>query len=127
MDKLRVDKWLWAVRIFKSRNQAADACKSGHVRLDEKTLKPAALIQLDDIIQIKKNGFNLQFKVIQLIHKRVGAAIADKCKEDLTPAEELNKYKEWFIGKSRPEWRQKGEGRPTKKERRTLEEFKNKS
>jgi ribosome-associated heat shock protein Hsp15 len=126
MDKVRVDKWIWAVRIFKSRSQATDACKSGHVSIDEKKVKPSTLIQLDDIIHIKKDGFNLQFKVIQLIEKRVGAAIADTCKEDLTPEDELHKYKDWFIGKAKAEWRQKGDGRPTKKDRRTLEEFKKK-
>lgn len=126
MDKVRVDKWLWAVRIFKSRSQATDACKSGQVIVDEKTVKPSTLIQLEDIIHVKKDGFRLQFKVLQLIEKRVGAPIAETCKEDLTPEEELNKYKDWFIGKARPEWRQKGDGRPTKKDRRTLEEFKKK-
>jgi len=126
MDKIRVDKWLWAVRIFKSRSLATEACKSGHIILDEKTLKPSALVQEGDVLHIKKDGFNLQYRIISLIEKRVGAPIAETCKEDLTPEDELNKYKDWFIGKARPEWRQKGDGRPTKKDRRTLEDFKNK-
>ena len=126
MDKIRVDKWLWAVRIYKSRSLATEACKSGHIILDEKTLKPSTLVQEGDVLHIKKDGFNLQYRIISLIEKRVGAPIADTCKEDLTPEDELNKYKDWFIGKARPEWRQKGDGRPTKKDRRTLEDFKNK-
>ena len=124
MDKLRVDKWLWSVRIFKSRSIATEACKSGKVVLGEKHLKPSHLIQAGDFLIVKKDGFNLEFKVIKLIEKRVSAVIADTCKENLTPESELLKYKDWFIGKSRPEWRDKGDGRPTKKERRTLEEFK---
>ena len=124
MDKLRVDKWLWSVRIFKSRSISTEACKSGKVMLDEKNLKPSHLIQVGNILTVKKDGFSLQFKVIKLIEKRVSAVIADTCKENITPESELLKYKDWFIGKARPEWRDKGEGRPTKKERRTLEHFK---
>ena len=124
MDKIRVDKWLWAVRIFKTRSIATDACKSGKVSLDDKNLKPAYLIQEGDILQVKKGGFNLSFKVLKLISKRVSATLADECKQDLTPEAELNKYRDWYIGKALAEMRGKGEGRPTKKERRKLDEYK---
>lgn len=124
LEKVRVDKWLWSVRIFKSRTIAANACKTGKVKVNDKTVKPSTTIEREDLIEVKKNGFNFQFKVIDLIQKRVGAPIAQTCYEDLTPAEELNKYHDWYIGKSQPEKREKGAGRPTKKERRNIEQFK---
>jgi ribosome-associated heat shock protein Hsp15 len=124
MDTMRVDKWLWAVRIYKSRTLAADACKSGKVRLVKGIAKPASSVSPNDVIEVMKNGFNLKFKVIQLLKSRVGAPIAITCYEDQTPQEELNKYKDWFVGKSGVEYRERGLGRPTKKERREIDEFK---
>lgn len=124
LEKVRVDKWLWSVRIFKSRTQATDACKSGKVKIDSHALKASSLIQRGDHLHVRKNGFQLQFKVIDLIQKRVSAPLAQACYEDLTPAEELNKYNDWFVGKAAAERRQKGAGRPTKRERRTIEKFK---
>ena len=119
-----MDKWLWSVRIFKSRSIASEACRSGQVYLDEDRIKQSHLLKEGDIIQVKKDGFNLTYRVIKLIEKRVGAPIAVTCYEDLTPDEELNKYKDWFIGKARPEFRERGTGRPTKKERREIDDFK---
>ncbi|MFK7932305.1 MAG: RNA-binding S4 domain-containing protein [Saprospiraceae bacterium] len=124
MEKVRIDKWLWAVRIFKSRTMATDACKSSKIKINEVNVKPSYLVQRDEIVQVKKNGFDLTFKVIDLLEKRVGAPIAVKCYEDLTPAEELNKYQNWFVGKSSPERREKGAGRPTKRDRRKIDRFK---
>ncbi len=124
MDKVRVDKWLWSVRIFKSRTLATDACKSGKVKLGGNSLKPSYLIQRGDQLEVKKNGFDLQFKVIDLIQKRVSAPLAQVCYEDLTPAEEMNKYQNWFVGKGASEKREKGAGRPTKRERRLIDDFK---
>ncbi len=127
LEKVRVDKWLWSVRIFKSRTMATDACKSGKVKIEGTLVKPAQDIQPGDILEVRKDGFNLQYKVVSLIQKRVGAPIAQQCYEDLTPEEELNKYKDWFVGKATPERREKGAGRPTKKERREIERFKKRS
>jgi len=124
LEKVRVDKWLWSVRIFKSRTMAADACKTGKVKVNNKVVKPSATIERDDQLEVKKNGFNFQFKVIDLIQQRVGAPLAQACYEDLTPAEELNKYNDWYIGKGMTERRERGAGRPTKKERRNIEQFK---
>lgn len=124
MEKLRVDKWLWAVRIFKTRTLATNNCKKGNIKINGEKAKASANIQVEDLVSVHKNGFNLTFKVVKLIAKRVGAPLAIQCYEDLTPQEELNKFKDWFIGKARPELREKGAGRPTKKERRTLEDFK---
>lgn len=123
-DKVRIDKWLWAVRIYKTRTLATDACKEGKIKAGAATAKPSHLVSVGDRLSVKKNGFNLEFKVLNLIEKRVGAPIAVTCYEDLTPEEEINKYKDWFIGKSTGEFREKGAGRPTKRERRDIDRFK---
>lgn len=124
LKKVRIDKWLWSVRIFKSRTIATDACKSGKVKIGDVTVKPSYLVSRGEEINVRKNGFNLQYRVVDLIEKRVGAPIAQKCYEDLTPAEELQKFNDWFIGKAAPERREKGTGRPTKRERREIDRFK---
>ena len=124
MEKVRIDKWLWSVRIFKSRSIATEACKTNKVRIGERILKPSHLISVGDLIEVKKDGFNLTFKSLKLIEKRVSAPLAVECYENLTPDSELNKYKDWFIGKASAEKREKGSGRPTKRDRRTIEEFK---
>ena len=124
MQKVRIDKWLWSVRIFKSRTLASDACRSGKVRIGEKTLKPSEGVSVGQIVKVKKGGFDLQFLIKELIEKRVGAPIAVTCYDNLTPEEEMNKYKDWFIGKSGAELREKGAGRPTKRERREIDGFK---
>jgi ribosome-associated heat shock protein Hsp15 len=124
LKKVRVDKWLWSVRIFKSRTLATDACKSGKVRLDGVPLKASYQVQRGEILEVRKNGFNLIYKVVDLIQNRVGAPIAQTCYEDMTPAEELNKYNDWYVGKGGVEKREKGAGRPTKRERRTIDRFK---
>ena len=122
--KIRIDKWLWSVRIFKTRTQATEACKKSNVKLREKAVKPSYPVSVGEIVSVHKNGFNLQFKVLTLISKRVGAPIAITCYENLTPESEMNKYSDWFIGKARPEMREKGAGRPTKRERREIDSFK---
>ncbi len=124
--KGRIDKWLWSVRIFKSRTQANTACKSGKVKLEGEKVKPSQSIEVGEVLEVKKNGFDYIFKVEKIIQKRVGAPIAQECYENLTSEDELNKYKDWYIGKGQTERREKGAGRPTKKERRELEAFKRK-
>jgi len=124
LKKVRVDKWLWSVRIFKSRSKATDACKSGKVKIDDANLKPSYLLERDTILKVRKEGFDLVYKVVDLLDKRVSATLAEPCYENLTPEEELNKYKSWYIGKGAPEKREKGAGRPTKRERRELDDFK---
>ena len=124
LKKVRIDKWLWSVRIFKSRSMATDACKSSKIKVGEQNVKPSYLLQRGETVYVKKNGFNLTFKVVDLLEKRVSAVLAQPCYEDLTPPEELNKYTDWFVGKGRPELREKGAGRPTKKDRREIDRFK---
>lgn len=123
--KVRIDKWLWSVRIFRSRTLATEACKAGKVKIGETVAKPASLLAAGDRVTVKKDGFNFLFRAVQLIEKRVGAPIAVTCYEDLTPPEERNKYQSWFLNAAATtEKREKGAGRPTKKERRDIEEFK---
>lgn len=125
MDKVRIDKWLWSVRIFRSRTIATDACKAGKVQVNKTVVKPSAMVSVGDLVVVKKEGFNFQFRVLQLIEKRVGAPIAVTCYVDITPEEEKNKYKSWFLnGMVGTEGREKGAGRPTKKERREMDDFK---
>ena len=124
MEKVRIDKWLWSVRIFKSRTQASDAIKSGKVRIGETNAKPADSVAVVQVVFVKKDGFSLELLVKKLIDKRVAAPIAVECYDNLTPAEEMNKYKEWYIGKQGTEVRERGAGRPTKRERRDIEGFK---
>ena len=125
MDKVRIDKWLWSVRIFKSRTIATDACKAGRVKIGGVAIKPSYLLSRGEVVTVKKEGFNLDFLAVDLIEKRVGAPIAVACYRDVTPEEEKNKYNAWFLnGMATAEKREKGAGRPTKKERRELDEFK---
>lgn len=122
--KIRIDKWLWTVRIFKSRTLATTACKTGRVKIDERNLKPSYQITIGESIIVRKNGFNLQFIVKDILKSRVSATLAAPCYDNITPEEELNKYKDWFVGKAAAEQRIRGAGRPTKKERREIEDFK---
>ena len=123
-EKVRIDKYLWAIRIYKSRSISSDAIRDGKVKLNGDTAKASALVTIGDIIDVHKDGFRMKYKVVQLIEKRVSPVLAKPCYEDLTSPEELNKYKTWFTGKASPERREKGMGRPTKKERREIEGFK---
>lgn len=124
MKKVRVDKWLWTVRLFKSRTLATDQCKKGRITLDGKAVKPSQLVEPGQTLGVHKNGFNLVILIKELLKNRVSAKLAEPCYEDLTSEDEKNKFNDWYVGKGRTEFREKGAGRPTKKERRVLEEFK---
>jgi len=124
MEKVRIDKYLWAIRIYKSRSLTTEACREGKIKLHGAPAKSSALISVGDIIDVHKDNFRFKYKAVQLIEKRVSAVLAKPCYEDLTPEEELNKFKTWFVGKGGPERRERGAGRPTKKERREIEGYK---
>ena len=124
MQKIRIDKWLWSVRIFKTRTLAANECKGGNVILSGKKAKPSSQVEIGDELIVSKNGFNLHFKIKKLIERRVGAPLAIECYDNLTSEDELNKFKDWYIGKGRSEFREPGSGRPTKKERREIDHYK---
>lgn len=121
---MRVDKWLWNVRIFKSRSKATDACKKGRIKIGENSVKPSTMIKVGDKLDVRKDGFFLEFQINELIPRRVSATLAQPCYDNVTPEEELNKFKDWFIGKAPAERREKGAGRPTKRERREIDDFK---
>ena len=124
LEKVRIDKWLWAVRIFKSRTQATDACQAGRVSVNGHNAKPSTMVQRGSKIQVKKEGFNLLYKVIDLLAKRVTALLAAPCYENLTSEDEMNKFKDWYILNKTSEFRERGSGRPTKRERRDIDVFK---
>ena len=118
--QIRVDKWLWAVRIFKTRNQATEACKKGRILIREQPVKPSRVLRINDIIQVKRPPVIYSYKVTGLLAKRLSARLVQDYIEDITPKQELEKLKvreTFFIS------RDKGSGRPTKKERRTMDKL----
>jgi len=121
MDEIRIDKWLWAVRIFKTRTAASEACKKGRVMIGKVAAKPSRNIRAGEIIEVRKPPVTFSFKVLELTDKRMGAAKVPEFMENVTPPDqyellELNRIS-GFVD------RQRGAGRPTKKERRDLEQF----
>ncbi len=118
---MRIDKWLWTVRIFKTRSQATESCKKGKVFINEAQTKPSREVNVNDIINVKKPPAIFTYKVTGILQKRGSAKIASEHYEDLTPDAEINKIKI----KNKNMFAYKGEGRPTKKQRRKLDEFKN--
>ena len=117
----RIDKWLWAVRIYKTRSIAADACKKGHIMVRDKAVKPSFMVRVGDIVQVKKSPITYSFKVLQCAENRVGAKLVPELMENVTPAEQYEALEmsriSGFIDRAR------GTGRPTKKERRSMDDF----
>lgn len=124
MEKTRIDKWLWSVRIFKSRSRATQACKSGKVKVNGGKCKPARPVIVGELVSVDKNGLKLQFKILDLLKTRVAYAIAKDCYEDLTPNEEREKFRAFHHRRLSGEDRDRGLGRPTKRDRRAIENFK---
>jgi len=120
-EPVRIDKWLWAVRIYKTRSIASDACRNGKVEIQDQKVKPSKSVSVGDIISVKKPPYRFTYKVCGLIGKRVSAKLAAAYYEDMTPAEELLKVK--TIHESAFFKRESGTGRPTKKDRRTIDRF----
>ena len=120
-DKVRVDKWLWAVRIFKTRTLAADACEKGKISIGDQTIKASRNIKPGEIISVRKGAFTMTFKVLQLTENRMSASLVPPFCEDITPAEEVEKIKMHSLAIRA--YRMNSEGRPTKKERRALDDF----
>lgn len=118
----RIDKWLWAVRIFKTRNQATIACRTGKVRINEHTVKPSHTVRLNDIINILVPPFTKTVKVLGLLEKRVSSRLVEDYLIDLTPKEEYQKVR--LRKETNFEYREKGLGRPTKRHRREIEALK---
>ncbi|MCP4121122.1 MAG: RNA-binding S4 domain-containing protein [Bacteroidetes bacterium] len=122
-NKVRVDKWLWSIRLFKTRTVASEACKSGRIKIDGKSVKPSYMLEVGTTVQLKKRDKLWVVKVLCLIEKRVGAPQARECYEDLSPPQDpLDHHRSFFHTPA--EKRDKGTGRPTKRDRRDLEKFK---
>lgn len=116
---LRIDKFLWAVRIFKTRSLATKACQSGKVKLNDVVVKPSRSVAINDIITLRRGPVLWSFRIKDLLKSRVGAKLVPDYLENLTPEEELIKLHR--AQSNRALYREKGSGRPTKKERRDLE------
>ena len=121
MEKVRIDKWLWAVRSFKTRSLASEACRNGKIEIEDQKVKPARLVSVDEIIVVKKSPYKFKYQVKGLIGKRVSAKIASAYVTDLTPPEEILRVKS--IQESAFFTRERGSGRPTKKDRRIIDRF----
>lgn len=122
MDSVRIDKWLWAVRIFKTRSQAAAACKGGKIKIDGQNVKASREVKEGEEIKVSLTSYTKTLKVKALLQNRVGAKLVDDYMIDLTPKEEYDKQQ--LKEKLNMEYRKRGEGRPTKKERRIIERLK---
>ena len=90
-DDVRVDKWLWSVRVFKTRSQATDACKKGRVFINNDEAKASRSIKVDDIVEVKKPPVLFRYKVLDVLQKRVGAKLVDNYMKDITPEQEVVK------------------------------------
>lgn len=118
-EETRIDKYLWAIRVFKTRSDATDACKGGKVRINGADIKPSKNVRAGDVISVRKGAVTYTYRVIAVIDKRQGAKLVPQYAENITPEEELAKLKapvETFFLK-----RDRGSGRPTKKERRQMD------
>ena len=117
----RVDKWLWAVRVFKTRSLAADACKKGRVLMLGVAVKPSRELKVGDVLQVRRNPIIYTFKVVALTQNRVGAKLVPQFMENVTAPDQLELLEVLKLDQSNR--RAKGLGRPTKKERRDLDDF----
>lgn len=118
---MRIDKYLWATRYYKTRSLATSACKGGTVKLNKTSAKPAKDVFVGDEISLRKNQLTHTFRVIDIPKSRVGAKLVDQYRIDTTPKEAIEQAKE--IQKSQKYYRDKGVGRPTKKDRREIETY----
>ena len=121
MNEARIDKWLWAARIFKTRTIAADAIKNGRVTIQGVNVKPSRMVKEGEVVSVRKPPITYSFKILKTIEQRVGAKLLPEIYENVTPSDqyellEMNRIS-GFVA------RQRGTGRPTKKERRALDEF----
>lgn len=121
-DEARIDKWLWTVRIFKTRTQAAEACKKGRVKINDTEVKPSKELKVGDSVSVRKPPINYSYIVKGIPKNRVGAKLLSEYFENTTPDDELQKLEPGFLAFQG--YRQRGLGRPTKKERRLLDSIK---
>jgi len=117
----RIDKFIWAVRLFKTRSMASNQCKTNKVLVNNEPIKPAKEVKIGDRVSIKRQGAIFSYEVVDLLEKRVGAKLVENYIRDITPIEEIEKYKVYQAAQS--SYRNNGMGKPTTKERRALVEF----
>ncbi len=118
---LRCDKYVWAVRLTKTRSIATDLISKGKIKINGLATKPSKEIKIGDVISISKNAAVFSFQVKQLLDKRVGAKLVSEYLLDCTPSEEIEKYRTYQLAQQA--YRDNGSGKPTKKDRRDLDEF----
>jgi len=118
---MRIDKYLWCVRYYKTRSIATQACKKGAIKINDNSLKPSKEVYSGDIIQVRINQINYTLQVLDIPKSRLGAKLVDQYRKDTTPKEAFEKLE--LLKYSKDYYRKKGAGRPSKKDRRDLEDF----
>ena len=118
---MRIDKYLWCIRLFKTRSIATEYCKKGHIKIDDKSCKPSKELFGNELFTVRKNQINYKIQVIGIPESRVGAKLVDLYRKDLTPKEEFEKTA--LLKYSKDYYREKGAGRPTKKDRRDIDDY----
>lgn len=118
---MRIDKYLWCTRYFKTRSTATDACKKGHVKINKKNVKPSKEVFVGETILVRKNQINYEFLVLDTPKNRVGAKLVDLYRKDTTPKEAFENQE--LLKFAKDYYRKKGEGRPTKKDRRDIDQY----
>ena len=121
MEEARIDKWLWASRIFKTRSTAADACKNGRVTIGGVNVKPSRMVKVGETVSVRKPPITYSFRILKTIEQRVGAKLLPEIYENVTAPEQYELLEmtriSGFVDRAR------GTGRPTKKDRRSLDAF----
>ena len=118
---MRIDKFLWCVRLFKTRSVSGEQVRSNRVVMDDIPVKPSREVKPGDVVRIKRHGFDQEFEILALPKSRIGAKLVPEYIKDITAQEEIDK--EAFLKLARNMTRQKGLGRPTKKDRRDMDQF----
>ena len=118
---MRIDKYLWCIRYFKTRTIATTACRKGHVRINKEIAKPSREVYPQDLIELRKDQINYQLVVNDIPENRIGAKLVDIYRTDKTPKEQFEAQA--LLKLSKDYYRKKGVGRPTKKDRRDMDNF----
>lgn len=120
---MRIDKYLWCTRYYKTRSIATEACKKGHIKINNKNVKPSKEVYTGEKITVRKNQINYEFMVLDTPKNRVGAKLVDLYRKDVTPKEAFESQE--LLRFAKDYYRKKGEGRPTKKDRRDIDNYNN--
>ena len=118
---MRIDKYLWCIRFYKTRSIATEACKKGHVKINGDSVKPSKIVFSGEKLTVRKDQINYQIQVLDMPTSRLGAKLVDLYRKDIMPAEEFEKLD--LLKYSKDFYRKRGTGRPTKKDRRDIEDY----